>query len=350
MRQRSLDLPPEVSDDTLKAFLRLYQLETWIREMVYLELKSYYGMHWLNEAESALARSNVNIRMASKSATKDKRHQHISTAENNPLWYMSFDSLLKIVFDPKMWKLFESYFTTKKLFRARFEEIAPIRNRVAHCRALHAYDLDRLIQFLRDFDQGFWRFCASYGDQYVFVDKLARNGVFEHFKAEQAENLRLYYSARPSVGKRAPKPQLGPGLNYDVTIITHHHGRYFEYDQILKLTKPLHKYLLHIMLDAFQSSLRITFPGTLDATTVVDAVERFVHVAHNAYSVVPLVPLVSKAEADKSDSKQEDFWTESRARNRPFELIAAVWPHYVLPPSHPFTFIDSACPCNFFGA
>ncbi len=349
MRIENIELPPEVTDDTLRAFLHLYQLETWTREMVYLELKSYYGMHWLSEAEAALMRAKVNVRMASKSTARDKKYQHISTAETDPLWYMSFDSLLKIIYDTKMWKLFASYFTRKKVFRVRLEEILPVRNRIAHCRGLHAYDLDRLIQFLRDFDQGFWTFCASYGDEYAFVDKLANNAVFAHFKTTREADLHIHYSARPYVGNRGPKMQLGPGFNYDVTILTRHQGRYFQYDQILKATRSWHKYVLHIMLDAFQNSLRVTFPGMLDARTVIEAVERFGRVAHNSYSVVPLVPLTRKAEGDRDDSKSVDLFAETAERNRPFQVIAAGWPHYVVPPSHPFTFIDSSCPCSFFG-
>jgi len=341
MRVRDVEVPPEVSGDTLKAFLRLYQLETWIREMVYLELKSYYGMDWLSEAENALARARVNVRMADRSAARDRKHQHISTPETDP-WYVSFDSLLKIIYDRRMWKLFASYFTTKTVFRVRLEEVFPIRNRVAHCRTLHAYDLDRLTQFLRDFDQGFWRFCATYGDKYVFVDRLSKNSVFEHFATVRDPNLDITYSARPYTGNRAPRRELGPGFNYDVTITTQHWGRYFEYEGILKATRSWHRYVLHIMLDSFQHTLRVTFPGTLDSTTVIEAIERFVRVAHNAYSVVPLVPVTERAD-------QKEPFAKAEMRNRPFELIAVGWPHHVVPPSHPFTFINSGCPCSFFG-
>lgn len=345
MRIRNVDIPPEVSDDTLKAFLRLYQLETWIREMVYLELKSYYGMNWLAEVEAVLRRAKLNITLASKYAAKDKKHQHISTAENDLLWYMSFDSLLKIIYDKKMWRLFASYFTTKKVFRVRFEEILPIRNRVAHCRALHSYDVDRLSQFLRDFDQGFWRFLSSYGDEYAFVNKLENNTVVQHFKATQEADLYINYSVRPYV-KRAPNPQLGPGFNYDITISTRYRERYFQYDRILKGTRSWHKYVLHILMDSFQHSVRVTFPGTLDGPTVIEAVERFMQVAHNTYSVVPLVPLSVKVKAE--DGSQSESLVETGARNRPFDLIAAAWPHYVVSPSHPYTFIDSSCPCSVF--
>jgi len=55
MKVLSLELPLEVSEQTLHTFLRLYQLETWMREMVYLELKAYYGIYWWTEVERAEA-------------------------------------------------------------------------------------------------------------------------------------------------------------------------------------------------------------------------------------------------------------------------------------------------------
>jgi len=347
MRLRKLDLPPEVSDDTFRAFLRLYQLETWTREMAYLELRAYYGADWWNEAESALKRAKFPVNLTNKYVAKDKRHPHISTPENDPLWFISFDSLLKIIFDSKLWKLFESYFTTKRLLRMRFEEILPIRNRVAHCRALHAYDVDRLEQFMRDFDQGFWKFCTSYSDRCHFANDLSKNDVYSHFVTARTENVDLYYSARPYVRDRKPKAQLGPDFIYDITISTRHLSRYFDYERILKYTRSVHKFVLHIMLDGFQHSLRITFPSTLTSETIIEATERFADVAHNTYTVAPLVGRSGEDEKEKSGEK--DYWREHEEHNRPFQQIASYWPHYVIPPSHPYTFLDRECPCSFFG-
>lgn len=220
MRTRTIDLPLEVSHPTLRAFLRLYQLETWTREMVYMELKAYYGMDWWDEAEEALRRARFPVNLTSRYLAKDKQHPHISTPENDPLWFISFESLLKIIFDAKLWKLFDSYFTTKRLLRVRFEEILPIRNRIAHCRDLHAYDVDRLEQLMRDFDQGFWRFCTSYNSRYCFAGELSKNKVYQHFESARTENLDLHYSVRPLVVSRKPRPDLDRGSIYDVTITT----------------------------------------------------------------------------------------------------------------------------------
>jgi hypothetical protein len=347
MRLRKFDLPPEVSDNTFRAFLRLYQLETWTREMVYLELKAYYGLDWWNEAESALRRARIPVHLTERYLARDKRHPHISTPENDPLWFISFDSLLKVIFDPKHWKLFKSYFTTKGLLRMRLEEILPIRNRVAHCRSLHTYDVDRLNQFMRDFDQGFWRFCTSYGDQYQFTNTLAKNDVYSYFMTAKKENINLFYSMRPYVRGRKPKVQLGPDFIYDFTVYTRYPSRYFDYERILKYTRSVHRFVLHIMLDGSQHSLRVTFPSTLSSKTIIEAAERFADVAHNTYSLYPLVRQSGEVEKDKAD--ETDYSREAEERNRPFQEIASNWPHYVVPSSHPYTFLDRECPCSFFG-
>lgn len=341
MRTRQIELPPEVSDQTLRTFLRLYQLETWTREMVYLELKAYYGTDWWTEIQGL---RNVPVNLAEKYRSRDRRHPHISTPENDPLWFISFDTLLKILFHAKMWKRFAPYFTTKKILRGKFEEIGPVRNRVAHCRALHAYDLRRLEQLMLDFDQGFWRFCTSYQDYYAFTGNLSANKVVENYRNNP--EVTVNYTVRPSLRIRRINRELGRGLIYDVTIVSEHPlSRFMDYEPILKSTQHVHKYVLHIILDSFQNSLRVTIPGTVGTTTVIEVIEKFSYACRNFYSIRPLVPLTSKIEVEKSS----DLIREYDGRQQPFQLIAAKWPHYVIPPSHPYSFLDRGCPCSFFG-
>src|SRR5262245_45953317 len=132
-----VDLPNEVSLERVKLFCCLQQLETWFRELVYVEMKCKYGPSWWDECQKALKRSKRGGITAEKSLQRDKRHQHMATAENDPLWFLSFDSLLLILFDAKLWKLFHPFLTTKTLLRAKFDELMPVRHRIAHARALH---------------------------------------------------------------------------------------------------------------------------------------------------------------------------------------------------------------------
>jgi hypothetical protein len=45
---------------------------------------------------------------------------------------------------------------------------------------------------------------------------------------------------------------------------------------------------------------------------------------------------------------KKDYGRQVEQENKPFEELTAEWPHYVLPPSHPFGFLDPSMPCNFF--
>src|SRR5947209_6029636 len=128
MREHKIALPSEVTPESVAGYARLFQLEYWFRELVYLELKAHSAGAWWTEAEAALNRSKAPGIPADKSLTKDKKHPHMATPENDPLWFLSFESLLKIVFDAQLWPLFEPYLTTKELLEAKFTEVLPIRN------------------------------------------------------------------------------------------------------------------------------------------------------------------------------------------------------------------------------
>jgi hypothetical protein len=348
MEIHDIGLPPEVSRSTLNAFLRLYQLETWMREMAYLELKAFYGTDWW-EFVKGLDRPAVPVHFAEKYRTKDKQHPHTSTPENDPLWFISLDTLLKIMLHPKIWGRFQTYFTTRKILQIKFEEIAQIRNRVAHCRSLHQYDVRRVEQLMLDLDHGFWRFCTSYSDSYHFTEKLADNPLAKHLAQAQRRGdhleVDLYYTIRPSLKlRRRLRPQLGAGIVYDVRIGSKHPlNRFFDYDQILKTTRAVHGSVLHIILDSFQTGFRITIPGTTQSDRVIEVFEKFSYACRNNYSVRPLVPI------DHGIAENVDPVGETVNRKEPIQLIAEKWPHYVISPAHPYSFLDGGCPCSFFG-
>ena len=134
MREHIIELPHEVFPQSVAGYVRLFQLENWLRELVYLETKAHFGDSWWTECDAALVRSIVHGIPAEKSLSRDKLHPHMATPEHDPLWFLSFDSLLKIIFDEKLWPLFACYLTTKELLKQKFSEIGPIRNRCGHNR------------------------------------------------------------------------------------------------------------------------------------------------------------------------------------------------------------------------
>jgi len=79
MRIRKAGIPPLISDNTLHAFFRFYEFERWLREMVYTELKTFYGIDWQTEVQNAINRSRRRGIPAERSLKADKRHPHMIT-------------------------------------------------------------------------------------------------------------------------------------------------------------------------------------------------------------------------------------------------------------------------------
>ncbi len=95
MRELKIELPRGVSAQSVVGYARLFQLENWLRELVYLETKAGFGKDWWTECLEALSRSGSPGIRAKKSLSRDKTHRHMATPENDPLWFLSFESLLE---------------------------------------------------------------------------------------------------------------------------------------------------------------------------------------------------------------------------------------------------------------
>lgn len=80
------ELPPkrrahdvdELPERTLHTYARLWQLETWLRRMVYVELKAKLGNNW---------QSVVRVDRSNGPLKADKALVHMPTPEEDPLSY-----------------------------------------------------------------------------------------------------------------------------------------------------------------------------------------------------------------------------------------------------------------------
>ena len=77
MRVRELVLPPEVSDAKVIGFARCYQLEHWLRELVYPEFKAWYWNAYWSACEDALNRAGGRV---------FRRPNHSSMIVNTTIW------------------------------------------------------------------------------------------------------------------------------------------------------------------------------------------------------------------------------------------------------------------------
>ena len=90
------DIPPrrrahdvhELSDRTLQTYARLWQLETWLRRMVYVELRAKLGDDWQRA---------VRVDKSNGPLKSDKALVHMPTPEEDPLSYAQLSELRRII-------------------------------------------------------------------------------------------------------------------------------------------------------------------------------------------------------------------------------------------------------------
>ena len=161
------DETPDVPERALRIYARLWQFETWIRSMVYVELRVLLGDGW-----------SAGLSAKAHSFEADKRLTHMPTPELNALSYAQLSQLTTLI--GTHWPCFECYLPPRELWDAKLVEICQIRHRIAHFRVGHVDDLPRLLQFLRDIDRGFWTFATSYNDAHPVLP-ASRDAVTHHF-------------------------------------------------------------------------------------------------------------------------------------------------------------------------
>jgi len=126
-------------------YARWWQLETWLRQLIYMELRAKYGTGWLDHlAQKAPSR-----------AAKDEINKYMATPDaSNVLAYLDFPDLLKLIRSDEHWSLFEPSLFPRTRWDGTVEVLRDLRNRNAHCRRPHTDDLGRLEQTLRDMEIG----------------------------------------------------------------------------------------------------------------------------------------------------------------------------------------------------
>ena len=334
-------LPPR----RLATYARLWQFETWLREMVYLELRARYGDDWSSRLRGRSARAR----------TSDERLTHMPTRERYPTSYLLLNDLLDTI--SRNWYLFKPYLPPKRLWGSKLEELGQIRHRVAHFRRGHTDDLKRVEQLLRDLDKGFWRFCTSYNDSCPIFpqskDRVIREFLhLDPFPWGEVEpgtwmrlgtadpNLTMSVSIeilrRPWLKSAVPAQVAGKyGYLYNVTI-GGRNNRCFDYSNFLKNTKSLHNKLCHICLTNSSDIIRVTIPTILGESSILTLLKKLVHASEYALRPGRRLP---------SFKQLSEFTEES---THAMDTFAQQWPEYVLGPSNPLTFLDPEMPCSFF--
>ena len=326
-----LDKISEKNEESIAVYARLWQFEMWLREMVYVELKSKKGKNW------------INFRKTKSTYEEDKKLQHMPTPDKSPVTYLTFPELTKLI--KNNWNLFSAYLPPLKQWEAKLEEIVNIRNRIAHFRQGHRDDLDRVLQLLRDIDTGFWKFCTSYNNihpvlpqendpvtkKYVDPDPFAPKQISDNEWATfgHAPNDMLYIVSVNTIKRIwAEESETIDGVSgyiYDVNIHIRN-KRQFNYSSFLLQTNSLHSEIIHILLDTFSTSIRVTLPAVLGSIRVIEIIDKLIHATENTMTISKMI----------------------NADDLSVQKLSEEWPEYVLGPKNPLTFLSPDMPCSFF--
>jgi hypothetical protein len=187
-----------VPPGALAFYGRWWQLESWLREIVYVELRAKYGARWTEHLKGTTP----------KRALSDEANSYMASADAGELLaYAEVSDLFQLIED--QWELFAPLLPPKRRWQGASDELKELRNRNAHCRRPHEDDLARIEQRLRDLEKGAWHFYASYlktCSPYESRDPLARSWIAgEHETAvrllgherQDEVRFRLSYSVRP---------------------------------------------------------------------------------------------------------------------------------------------------------
>lgn len=257
-------------------YARWWQLETWLRSLVYVELRSAYGSDWA----SRLPKRPECRRLGNEA------FRYMATPDAQALLaYTDVADLFEIV--DADWSLFEKALLPKDVWVGRTVELRNIRNRIGHCRRPHADDLSRLEQTLRDLEGGAFRAAAAFNRQWRvrkdWNDPLVEAWVacrhetaqrlIGHAKRQYETVFHLRWSRRPWAPSTQPTPPLSGTRGYVWHATWHICNRCLNLrDFWLDDAWGDLRDVLLLVCATGPHSVEISFPALEDASTVAEAI------------------------------------------------------------------------------
>lgn len=129
--------------DVSACHARWWQPETWLRDLLHLELRARDGRDWAGSLEPRVE----------KRRSRDSARTYMSSPDASAVLTFSDTGDLLSIIDEE-WDLVAPSLLPRVRWDGRVDEIRDIRNRVAHCRRPHPQDLQRLELLLGDLTSG----------------------------------------------------------------------------------------------------------------------------------------------------------------------------------------------------
>jgi Swt1-like HEPN len=262
-----------VSIEALVLYGRWWQLETYLREMVYTELRACHGAAWIEQlgggAASRAQRDELNAYMASADA-------------GDALSYLDVSRLFDLI--ARRWELFEPVLIPRVRWDGLMDEMRQVRHRVAHCRRPHSDDIHRLELALRSLEHGACRFYGTYTTTHR-PTKLGRDPIvrgwmagkhpdaerlLDHARRQYDVRMTLSWSKRPWADRKAGKVTGELGLLWQVDWFLGGHellpGEWWQ-----RLSGSVRELIVHALASG-PYGLTVTFAAVDDPKVVGDAI------------------------------------------------------------------------------
>jgi hypothetical protein len=254
---------------------RWWQLESWLRSLLYVELRAKLGSAW----EDALPGVS-----GSRQQGENEFHYMATPDAEDRLAYADASALFDITLEH--WNLFASALPAKSVWTGRVKELLAIRNRIGHCRRPHSDDLVRLEQTLRDLDGGAFAAAAAFNNQgrakETWTDALVDGWVqmhhdtagrlIQHAERQYETSFELRYSRRPWAESPGDKQTISGMPGYIWHAFWYFKGgRPFYLDRFWRDIEHCRDLILLVCADD-PSSISVSFAAMEDPKAIADVI------------------------------------------------------------------------------
>lgn len=254
---------------------RWWQLETWLRTLVYVELRTKLGSNWVNALPKVSEKRQQGEDEFGYMATPDAQ---------NRLAYTDASILFEITLEH--WDIFENLLLPKNIWAGRIQELLAIRNRMGHCRRPHADDLLRLEQTLRDLEKGAFSATSSFNNQWpakdIWIDEITdgwareqhdtARRLIKHAERSYDTIFELKYSRRPWSNTTTPIKTISGVSGYVWHAFWYFRGgRPFKLDKFWQDIK-LHNDSILLVCAETSSSISVSFSAMEDPKTISNTI------------------------------------------------------------------------------
>jgi hypothetical protein len=312
-----------VPSDATALYARWWQLETWLRDVAYVELRAKHGASW----------SGVLPPLAEQREKGDRKQRHMQTPDAHArLAYLDTGPLLDLL--EGQWPLVQhALLDDQAVWQGRVAELRKIRNRIGHCRRPHPDDLARLEQTLRDLDANAFDTVAAYNRQRKpdealsdpLVDAWVRTShpdarrLVGHAEGNHDLGFALRYSRRPWAAPCVGDSPVSrtPGYLWHAAWYL---GRTELEPRRLWADNRLDRYRDLVVFVAFSgpSTVEVSFAAVDDPTRIADAIGAFFDAV-----LVNDSPIRQRDLADAGD--EHDRWVNANSDLDTRVQVGSAW-------------------------